>query len=47
MLSFCISEKGQGIGSPPHRVYDFSRKISFYIQLTDQISSSDLIAFIS
>ena len=26
MLSFCISEKGQGIVSPPHFVYDFSKK---------------------
>ena len=31
-------EEGPGIVSPPHFVYDFSRKMfSYYILLTDQI----------
>ena len=37
MLNFL--EKGLGLVSPPHFVYDFSRKS--YILLTDQISLSD------
>ena len=48
MLNFNFSEKGLGLVSPPHFVYDFSRKmskcLSCYILLTDQIS---LIAFTS
>ena len=27
MLNFDFLEKGQGVGSPPHFVYDFSRKM--------------------
>ena len=27
MLNFDFLEKGQGIASPPHFVYDFSRKM--------------------
>ena len=47
MLSFCISEKGQGIVSPPHFVYDFSKKTFLILySITDQISSSDMITFI-
>ena len=39
MLHFNFSEKGLGLVSPPHFVYDFSKKnFSCYILLTDQTS---------
>ena len=42
MINFNFSEKGLGLVSPSHFVYDFSRKMySFYILLTDQISLSN------
>ena len=41
MLNFDILDKGLGIVSAAHFVYDFSTKISSsYILFTDQISSS-------
>ena len=47
MLDFNFSEKGLGLVSPPHFVYDFSKKKCFssYILLTDQISLSDCLYF--
>ena len=44
MLNFNFSEKGKGLVSSPHFVYDFSRKI-FVMLLTDQISLSDCLYF--
>ena len=42
MLNFDFLEKGQGIVSLPHFVYDFSRKMfSYYTLLTDLISLPD------
>ena len=39
MLNFVILDKGLGIVSPAHFVYDFSTKMLLcYILLTDQIS---------
>ena len=39
MLNFDFLDKGQGIVSPAHFVYDFSTKCSScYILLTEQIS---------
>ena len=47
MLNFDFIEKGLRILSPPHFVYDFSRKcFSSYIILTDQISLSDCLYFL-
>ena len=50
MLNFDCLEKGLGIVSPPHFVYDFSRKqekfFSCYIPSTDQISLSDCLYFL-
>ena len=41
MLNFDFFEKGLGIVSSPHFVYDFSKKyFSCYIPLTDQMSLS-------
>ena len=47
MLKFDCLEKGLGIVSPPHFVYDFSRKIFIilYSFLTDQILWSDCLYF--
>ena len=45
MLNFEFLEKGLGIVSPPHFVFDFSRKI-FPILLTDQISLPDYLYFL-
>ena len=50
MLNFNFSDRAQGLVSPPHIVYDFSRKMFLMLHfniiiLTDQISS--LIAFTS
>ena len=48
MLNFNFSEKGLGLVSQPHFVYDFSKKsFSCYILLTDQISLSDCVYFSS
>ena len=48
MLNFDFVEKGLGIVSLQHFVYDFSRKMFFilYILLTDQISLSDRLCFL-
>ena len=48
MLSFDFLEKGLGIVSEPHFVYDISKKKCFscYIQLTDQILLSDSLFFL-
>ena len=47
MFNFDFLEKGLGIVSPTHSVYDFSRKcLSCYILLTDQISLSDCLYFL-
>ena len=47
MLNFDFLEKGLGIVSPPHFMYDFLRKcFSCYILLTDQMSSSDYLYFL-
>ena len=46
MLDFNFSEKGLGLVSPPHFVYDFQEKCFLcYIRLTDQISLSDCLYF--
>ena len=46
MLNFNYSEKGPGLVSPPHFVYDFQEKcFSCYILLSDQISLSDCLHF--
>ena len=46
MLNFNFSEKGLGLVSPPHFVYDFQEKcLSCYILLTDQVSLSDCLYF--
>ena len=42
MLNFNFLRKGRGIVSPPHFVYDFSKKdVSHFILLTDQVRLSD------
>ena len=45
MLNFNFSEKGHGLVSLPHFVYDFSKKksLSCHNLLTDQISLSDCL----
>ena len=44
MLYLDFLDKGLGIVSPPHFVYDFSTKCSsWYILSTDQISLSDCL----
>ena len=45
MLNFNFSEEGLGLVSPPHSLYDFSRKMFFMFLLTDQISLSDCLYF--
>ena len=40
MPNFNVSEKGLGLVSPPHSLYDFSRKI-FLMLYSDQISLAD------
>ena len=47
MLKFDCLENGLGIVSPPHFVYDFSRKIFIilYSFLNDQILWSDCLYF--
>ena len=48
MLNFSFSEKGLELVSPPHFVYDFSRKMFLLfknILLTDQMSLSDWLYF--
>ena len=48
MHNFNFPEKGLGLVSPPHFVYDFSRKCFLcYILSTDQISLSDCISIVS
>ena len=47
MLNFNFSENGPGLVSPPHSVYDFSRKcFSCYILLTDLISLNDCLYYL-
>ena len=47
LLNFNFSEKGLGLVSSPHFVFDFLRKcFSCYILLTDQISLSDCLHFL-
>ena len=47
MLNFDILDKGLGIVSPAHFVYDFSTGIlPCYILLTDQISLSGCLYFL-
>ena len=52
MLNFNFSEKGLVLVSPPHFMYDFSRKMflmlnstKFHLLLTYQISLSDCLYF--
>ena len=46
MLNFNFSEKGLGLISPPHSVYDFQEKyFSCHNLLTAQISLSDCLYF--
>ena len=46
MLSFNFSEKGLGLVSPQHFVYDFSRKMFLMLHLaTDQNSLSGCLYF--
>ena len=46
MLNFNFPGAGLGLVSPPHFVYDFSKKCApCYILLTDQISLSDCVYF--
>ena len=46
MLNFNFPEKGLGLVSPPHAVYDISKKcFSCYVLLTGQISLSDFLYF--
>ena len=48
MVNFNFSEKDLGLVSPPHFVYDFSKKcVSCYILFTGQTSLYCLIAFTS
>ena len=47
MRNFDFLDKGLGIASLPHFVYDFSKKmIPCYILLTDQISLSGCLYFL-
>ena len=48
MLNFDFLEKGLGIVSPPHVLYDFfqDKFFSSYILLTDQFSWSDCLYFL-
>ena len=48
MLNFDFLEKGLGITSPSHFVYDFSKNIYFscYALLTDQMSLPDYVSFL-
>ena len=47
MLNFNFSEKDLGLVSPPHFVYDFSRKVILMLHsiLTDQVSLFDCLYF--
>ena len=49
MLDYNFSEKGLGLVSPAHFVYDFSRKLFLVLHSTDlrtdQISLSDYLYF--
>ena len=48
MLKFDFLEKGLGMFSPPHFVYDISRKmfLVLYILISEQISLSDCFYFL-
>ena len=47
MLNFIFLKKGLGIVSPPHFVYDFSRKMFLKLySLTDQIPLPDCLYFL-
>ena len=51
MLNFNFSDRAQGLVSPPHIVYDFSRKMFLMLHfniiiLTDQISFADCLYFV-
>ena len=48
MLNFDFVEKGLGVVSLPHFVYDFSRKmlLIYYTLLTDQIPLPDCLYFL-
>ena len=47
MLNFDILDKGLGIVSPAHFVYEFSTKMfSYYILLTDKISLPGFVYFL-
>ena len=46
MVNFNFPEKDLGLVSPPHFMYDFSRKIFLMLySITDQISLSDCLYF--
>ena len=46
MFNFEFLEKDLGIVSPPHVVYNFSKKsFLYYIALADQISLSDIFRY--
>ena len=47
MLNFDFLEKGLGLVSPSHFMYDYSRKMCYsYILLPDQISLPDCFYFL-
>ena len=47
MLNFNFLDKGLGIASPAHFVYDFQQKYSLcYVLLTDQIALSGCLYFL-
>ena len=47
MFNFYFLEKGLGIVSPPHFVYDFKRKIFLILHsITDQISLPNCLYFL-
>ena len=46
MLNFKFLQKGLRLVSPPHFLYDFSKKLfSFYILPTDQVALSHCLNF--
>ena len=47
MLNFNFSEKGLGLDSPPHFVYDFSRKMFLMLHSTNLPKFFCLVAFTS
>ena len=46
MFNFDFLEKGLGVVSSSQSVYDFSKKVSCYALLTDQISLPDCLYFL-